>query len=127
MKLRDGRWLRLESNRMPDGGIVGIRVDITREKGHEYLEALITYGSPAGMPNWGTSGDLTDEQVDMMARYIPEDITKAEKQGFSSPDASWCRNLKKVRSPACAAAISDRISSTVIVLMSEIIMRLSWS
>lgn len=24
-----------------------------------------------------------------MARYIPEDITKAEKQGFSSPDASW--------------------------------------
>ncbi len=26
---------------------------------------------------------------DMMTRYIPEDITKAEKQGFSSPDASW--------------------------------------
>lgn len=26
---------------------------------------------------------------DMMSRYIPDDITKAEKQGFSSPDASW--------------------------------------
>ena len=26
---------------------------------------------------------------DMMSRYIPENITKAEKQGFSSPDASW--------------------------------------
>lgn len=26
---------------------------------------------------------------EMMARYIPSDITKAEKQGFSSPDASW--------------------------------------
>ena len=26
---------------------------------------------------------------DMMARYIPDDITKAAKQGFSSPDASW--------------------------------------
>ena len=24
-----------------------------------------------------------------MSRYIPDDITKAEKQGFSSPDASW--------------------------------------
>jgi asparagine synthase (glutamine-hydrolysing) len=24
-----------------------------------------------------------------MSRYIPEEITKAEKQGFSSPDASW--------------------------------------
>ncbi len=26
---------------------------------------------------------------DMMARYIPAEITNAEKQGFSSPDASW--------------------------------------
>jgi asparagine synthase (glutamine-hydrolysing) len=26
---------------------------------------------------------------DMMQRYIPDDITKAAKQGFSSPDASW--------------------------------------
>lgn len=26
---------------------------------------------------------------DMMKRYIPEEITNAEKQGFSSPDASW--------------------------------------
>lgn len=26
---------------------------------------------------------------DVMTRYIPEKITKAEKQGFSAPDASW--------------------------------------
>jgi asparagine synthase (glutamine-hydrolysing) len=26
---------------------------------------------------------------DMMSRYIPSDITRAGKQGFSSPDASW--------------------------------------
>jgi asparagine synthase (glutamine-hydrolysing) len=26
---------------------------------------------------------------DMMSRYIPTDITRAAKQGFSSPDASW--------------------------------------
>ena len=26
---------------------------------------------------------------DMMSRYIPEDITRAEKKGFSAPDASW--------------------------------------
>lgn len=24
-----------------------------------------------------------------MSRYVPEDVTRAEKQGFSSPDASW--------------------------------------
>lgn len=28
-----------------------LTVDITREKGHEYLEALITYRSPAGKFN----------------------------------------------------------------------------
>jgi asparagine synthase (glutamine-hydrolysing) len=26
---------------------------------------------------------------DMMSRYIPTDVTSSEKQGFSSPDASW--------------------------------------
>ncbi|MFY7790989.1 MAG: asparagine synthase (glutamine-hydrolyzing) [Polynucleobacter sp.] len=26
---------------------------------------------------------------DMMSRHIPKDVTRAEKQGFSSPDASW--------------------------------------
>jgi asparagine synthase (glutamine-hydrolysing) len=26
---------------------------------------------------------------EMMARYIPVEITRAEKQGFSSPDATW--------------------------------------
>ena len=44
--------------------------DITRERGTEYLKAFINYGSPAGMPNWGTAGDLTAEQVDIMARFI---------------------------------------------------------
>jgi asparagine synthase (glutamine-hydrolysing) len=28
---------------------------------------------------------------DMMSRHIPADVTLAEKQGFSSPDASWFR------------------------------------
>lgn len=44
--------------------------DITRENGYEYLRDFITYGSPAGMPNWGTSGDLSEEQIDAMARYL---------------------------------------------------------
>jgi hypothetical protein len=33
--------------------------DITQERGTDYLKVFITYGSPAGMPNWGTSGDFT--------------------------------------------------------------------
>ncbi|MBP0619789.1 nitrite reductase [Cupriavidus consociatus] len=47
--------------------------DITRARGSEYLKTFIKYGSPAGMPNWGTSGDLSDQEVDLMARYIQLD------------------------------------------------------
>jgi len=63
--------------------------DITRENGYEYLRDFITYGSPAGMPNWGTSGELTEEQVDMMARYIL--LEPAEPPEFGMPEmrASW--------------------------------------
>jgi asparagine synthase (glutamine-hydrolysing) len=28
---------------------------------------------------------------DMMSRHVPDSVTRAEKQGFSSPDASWFR------------------------------------
>ena len=42
--------------------------DITQERGQAYLEALITYGSPAGMPNWGTSDELTKEQITQIGR-----------------------------------------------------------
>lgn len=66
-----------------------LTTDITREKGHEYLEALITYGSPAGMPNWGTSGDLTDEQVDIMARFLQHEPPTPPEWGMEDMMASW--------------------------------------
>ncbi len=44
--------------------------DFTRKEGTERLKQFITYGSPAGMPNWGESGRLTPEEVDLMARYV---------------------------------------------------------
>ncbi len=47
-----------------------LTTDITRENGYDYLHSFITYGSPAGMPNWGTSGEMTEEDVDLMARYL---------------------------------------------------------
>ncbi|MDT8319488.1 MAG: cytochrome D1 domain-containing protein [Xanthomonadales bacterium] len=63
--------------------------DITREKGHEYLEALITYGSAAGMPNWGTSGDLNAEQIDAMARYLQHEPPEPPEFGLPEMMASW--------------------------------------
>ena len=47
--------------------------DVTVPKGTEYLKVFIAYGSPAGMPNWLTSGDFDEATVDLMARYIQHD------------------------------------------------------
>jgi nitrite reductase (NO-forming)/hydroxylamine reductase len=63
--------------------------DITREKGTDYLKALITYGSAAGMPNWGTSGDLTDEQIDIMARYLQHEPPAPPEFGMPEMTDSW--------------------------------------
>ena len=40
---------------------------------------------------------------DMMARHIPESVTTAQKQGFSSPDASWFKgeSIDFVRTKLC--------------------------
>jgi len=63
--------------------------DITREKGTEYLQALITYGSPAGMPNWGTSGEMTQEQINIMARFLQQEPPAPPEFGMPEMRASW--------------------------------------
>ena len=66
-----------------------LTTDITQEKGTEYLKALINYGSPAGMPNWGTSGELTAEEVDMMARFIQHEPPVPPEWGMPEMKDSW--------------------------------------
>ncbi|MGE5241505.1 MAG: cytochrome D1 domain-containing protein [Bacteroidota bacterium] len=63
--------------------------DITLKKGTDYLKVFINYGSPAGMPNWGTSGTLTDQQVDMMARYLQHEPPQPPEWGMAEMKASW--------------------------------------
>jgi len=63
--------------------------DITRANGFEYQRDFITYGSPAGMPNWGTSGDLTEEEVDLMARYILLDPAVPPEFGMPEIRETW--------------------------------------
>jgi len=63
--------------------------DITSQKGTEYLKALITFGSPAGMPNWGSSGDMTAEQIDIMARFLQQEPPAPPEFGMPEMEASW--------------------------------------
>ncbi len=66
-----------------------LTTDITRQRGPEILEAFITYGSPAGMPNWGTSGELTEAQIKLMAKYLLNEPSAPPEFGLPKIRGSW--------------------------------------
>jgi len=66
-----------------------LTTDITRANGYDYLQSFITYGSPAGMPNWGTSGLLSEADVDLMARYLLLEPPAPPEWGMPDMMASW--------------------------------------
>ncbi|MCW8952124.1 MAG: nitrite reductase [Rhodospirillales bacterium] len=63
--------------------------DITRELGYDYLKNFITYGSPAGMPSWGASGELTEGQIELMARYVMQDPPLPPEYGLKEMADTW--------------------------------------
>jgi nitrite reductase (NO-forming)/hydroxylamine reductase len=66
-----------------------LTTDITLKRGTAYLKTLITYGSPAGMPNWGTSGDLSEKEIDIMARYLQHEPPVPPEWGMKKMKDSW--------------------------------------
>ena len=63
--------------------------DVTKERGFEYLRDFINYGSPAGMPNWGSSAELSEDQVEMMATYLLQDPPQPPEFGMAEMQATW--------------------------------------
>lgn len=63
--------------------------DLTKEKGTAYLETFINYGSPAGMPNWGTSGTLSGEEVTMMAKFLQHEPPTPPEFGMAEIKNTW--------------------------------------
>jgi nitrite reductase (NO-forming)/hydroxylamine reductase len=73
------------------GGATGkaLTPDLTRKLGFDYLRDFITYGSPGGMPNWGTSGDLPKEDVELMAKYLLNDPPTPPEFGMNEMRQTW--------------------------------------
>ena len=76
-----------------------LTTDTTLDKGTEYLKVFITYGSPGGMPNWGTSGELTEAEVDMMARYVQQEPPVPPEWGMKEMMASLKVNVPPEQRP----------------------------
>lgn len=66
-----------------------LTTDITRQRGTDYLKVFITNGSPLGMPNWGTSGQLTEAEIDLMARYLQHEPPTPPEYGMKDMKATW--------------------------------------
>lgn len=73
--------------------------DITMAKGTDYLKVFISYGSPAGMPNWGTSGELTEKEVDLMARYVQQEPPTPPEFGLKEMQATWKEIIPVAKRP----------------------------
>lgn len=73
------------------GGATGkpLTPDLTQARGTEYLRALINFGSPAGMPNFGTGGELSAEEIDVMARFLQHEPPEPPEWGMPEIRESW--------------------------------------
>ena len=73
--------------------------DLTIGKGTDYLKVFIEYGSPSGMPNWGTSGELSKAEVDTMARYIQQDAPTPPEFGMADMKKTWKVHIPPEKRP----------------------------
>jgi len=66
-----------------------LTTDITQARGTDYLKVFINYGSPAGMPNWGSAGELLEKDVDIMARFLQHEPPTPPEFGMKEMKATW--------------------------------------
>ena len=76
-----------------------LTTDITTKVGTAYLETFIKYGSPAGMPNWGTSGLLNDQDINLMARYLQIEPPVPPEWGMNEMLGTWVVTVPSDRRP----------------------------
>ena len=63
--------------------------DAMQKLGTESLKVFVGYGTPGGMPGFGTSNELVDKEVDLMARYIQHPAPTPPEWGMKEMKASW--------------------------------------
>ena len=65
----------------------------------DYLKVFINYGSPVGMPNWGTSGDLSEKDVEVMAKFLQHEPPTPPEFGMKEMKDSWKVLVKPNKRP----------------------------
>ena len=60
-----------------------------QQLGTESLKVFVHYGTAGGMPGFGTSNELNEKEVDLMARYIQHPAPQPPEWGMKEIRASW--------------------------------------
>ena len=63
--------------------------DAMQKLGTESLKIFVGYGTPGGMPGFGTSNEMSDKDIDIMARYIQHPAPTPPEWGMKEMKASW--------------------------------------
>ncbi len=63
--------------------------EVMQTLGTESLKVFMNYGTPGGMPGFGTSNEMTDREIDIMARYIQHPAPTPPEWGMKEIRASW--------------------------------------
>lgn len=66
-----------------------IQPDRTRKIGVEGIYRILVNGLPGGMPAWGKSGVLTDEEMRLMARYVQMEPPEPPRNTLEQIRATW--------------------------------------
>ena len=66
-----------------------ITPDRTRKIGTKGIEAILTNGTPGGMPAWGKAGILSKEEIGLMARFVQMDPPEPPRLSFEQIKKSW--------------------------------------
>lgn len=57
--------------------------------GTDSLKVFIHYGTSGGMPGFGTANELTDQEIEVMAKYIQQTPPQPPEWGMKEMMASW--------------------------------------
>jgi nitrite reductase (NO-forming)/hydroxylamine reductase len=63
--------------------------DVTLTKGTIALSSIIFNGTPKGMPDWGKQGFFTQEQTEIMAKYLQNEPPAPPELSLEQMNASW--------------------------------------
>jgi len=63
--------------------------DVTLPKGTAALASIIFNGTPRGMPDWGKQGVLSEDQAEMMAKFIQNEPPQPLEMSLEKMMESW--------------------------------------